>query len=618
MRILMVSQWFDPEPTLKGMLFAKELTRRGHSVEVLTGFPNYPVGRFYPGYRCRLWSASVEDGVRVVRTALYPSHDRSSVRRAATYLSFAASAALLGPTLVSKPDVIYAYQPPATIAIPAFWLRKVFGAPVVYDVQDLWPDTLSSTGMMQNARLLAGLAMVCRRIYRSADRLAVLSPGIQKRLVEQGVRPENIEVIYNWGLVGSRAASAKTPVFPVDTNRFNIVFAGNMGLAQSLETVLDAAALCETRCPEVYFHFVGDGVDRSRLELLAKKKALKNVTFVSSLPASQMDAVYQRADALLVNLRADELFNASIPSKTQAYLAAGRPILMAARGDAADLIQEAQAGISCEPQDAQSLVDAICKLTSLHPAERLAMGARGKTYYAERLSLNVGVDRFEKLFQQAVATRPVERRGTHVDQMKRILDVACAAAGLLLLAPLLACIAAAIRISLGSPILFRQQRPGRDGRVFKVVKFRTMSQAVSVDGLPLPDSERLTSLGKWLRESSLDELPELWNVLKGDMSLVGPRPLLMQYLSLYTPEQQRRHEVRPGITGWAQVNGRNALTWEERFDLDVWYVNNRSLLLDLKILWLTLRTVVRREGISAEGHATMPEFRGSHMAGQSL
>lgn len=194
--------------------------------------------------------------------------------------------------------------------------------------------------------------------------------------------------------------------------------------------------------------------------------------------------------------------------------------------------------------------------------------------------------------------------------MKRAMDIVGAAIGLALLAPVMAVIAVLIWWKLGRPILFVQLRPGLHGRPFRLYKFRTMSDARDADGHLLPDAERLTGFGRFLRATSLDELPELWNVLKGDMSLVGPRPLLMEYLPLYTAEQARRHDVKPGLTGWAQVNGRNALTWEEKFALDVWYVDNRSFLLDCRILWMTLLKVLRREGITAPGEATMPKFTG--------
>ena len=194
--------------------------------------------------------------------------------------------------------------------------------------------------------------------------------------------------------------------------------------------------------------------------------------------------------------------------------------------------------------------------------------------------------------------------------MKRLFDFVLACLALLILGLPLLFLIWQIRRKLGSPVFFRQTRPGLHGKPFKMVKFRTMTDARGPDSKLLSDSERLTAFGRFLRATSLDELPELWNVLKGDMSLVGPRPLLMEYLPLYSLEQARRHEVCPGITGWAQVNGRNALGWEEKFKLDVWYVDHRSLWLDIKILWLTVRKVLVREGISAEGEATMSEFTG--------
>jgi lipopolysaccharide/colanic/teichoic acid biosynthesis glycosyltransferase len=195
--------------------------------------------------------------------------------------------------------------------------------------------------------------------------------------------------------------------------------------------------------------------------------------------------------------------------------------------------------------------------------------------------------------------------------MKRLFDLLASAIGLLILAVPLAVLAWLIRRKLGSPVLFTQVRPGLHGKPFRMVKFRTMKDELGPDGALLPDAQRLTPFGRFLRASSLDELPELWNVLKGDMSLVGPRPLLMEYLPLYSPEQARRHEVRPGITGWAQVNGRNAISWADKFALDVWYVDHRSMWLDVQILWRTVRKVLVRDGISAAGEATMSKFTGS-------
>lgn len=205
----------------------------------------------------------------------------------------------------------------------------------------------------------------------------------------------------------------------------------------------------------------------------------------------------------------------------------------------------------------------------------------------------------------------MHKPGFYETIVKRLLDFVLSAAGLILLSPVLAVTAVLVRTKLGSPVIFRQPRPGRDGKIFHLYKFRSMTDARDENGNLLPDDVRLTSFGKKLRATSLDELPELVNILRGDMSIVGPRPLLVKYLPLYNEEQRHRHDVRPGLTGWAQVHGRNTVTWEEKFRLDLWYVRNISLMLDLKILILTVKSVLRREGISSETAATMEEFTGT-------
>ena len=195
--------------------------------------------------------------------------------------------------------------------------------------------------------------------------------------------------------------------------------------------------------------------------------------------------------------------------------------------------------------------------------------------------------------------------------IKRLMDIFLSSVALVVLAPVIGVVALLVALNLGTPVVFKQLRPGYKGKPFTIYKFRTMLEASDAKGQALPDHERLTSFGKFLRSSSLDELPELWNVFKGDMSLVGPRPLRMDYLPRYSLEQARRHDILPGVTGWAQINGRNAISWDEKFKLDVWYVDHQSLWLDIKILWLTVLKVFRRDGISAAGHATMPDFMGS-------
>ncbi len=604
MRILLLTQWFDPEPAFKGMPFARKLMDRGHEVEVLTGFPNYPEGKLYRGYRLRLWQKESIEGVSVVRVPLYPSHDRSALRRAWNYLSFAITATLLGPALVRRPDVIYAYHPPGTVGLPALALAVWFGAPVVYDVQDLWPDTITATGMLPNGPAIRLLDRFCRFVYRHVDRVVAVSPGFGRALIERGVDADRLSVIYNWGLeqksppAGTRLADGK----------FRVVFAGNMGIAQGLDAALDAASLCAVAMPGVEFLFVGCGVDMDRLRRRAVEMRLANVQFLEWQPPSVIQTILGAADALLVHLKDDPLFAVTIPSKTQAYMAAGRPIVMAVRGDAAELVMRAGAGILAEPDNPESIAAAVRQLVDMTAEDRDRLGQAAKAFYDRELAIDRAVDRFDSVFRDAV-NRP--KRCTGTERTLRLLDVMLATAALLVLWPVMSAVALTVRIKLGSPIFFRQVRIGRRGRRFTILKFRTMSEAYSSGGERLPDDERLTQFGRVLRSTSLDELPELWNVIRGDMSMVGPRPLLPQYVPRYTPRQQRRHEVKPGITGWAQIQGRNAIGWEEKFELDVWYVDHRSIWLDIRILLQTVWCVFRRQGIGQPGCGTMPEFLGS-------
>ena len=350
MRVLLLTQWFDPEPTFKGSLFARELQRQGHQVEVLTGFPNYPGGVVYPGYRIRPYRREVVDGAVVHRVALFPSHDRSSVRRIGNYVSFAASAALAA-ALCSRPDVAYVYHPPGTIALPAWVLRVLRGVPVVYDVQDLWPDTLSATGMVTDRRVLGMVGWAMKRMYGLASEIVVLSPGFARRLVERGVSPGRVTVVPNW-----TAEDAITTADPARSRQelgigdeFAVVFAGTMGPAQALGTILDAAEILREDTG-VRFLLVGAGVEAERLREEAAGRDLSNVTFLPRRPPSEIGEVLSAADALLVHLRDDPLFSITIPSKTQAYLMTGRPVLMGVRGDAAKLVEDAGAGVVFSPR----------------------------------------------------------------------------------------------------------------------------------------------------------------------------------------------------------------------------------------------------------------------------
>ena len=405
-RILLLTQWFDPEPTFKGMVFARELVRQGFDVEVLTGFPNYPGGKVYNGYRIKPIQREVIDGVRITRVALYPSHDQSAVRRVLNYVSFAASSLFYGLFFAPRADVIYAYHPPLTVGMVASLIRLFRRIPVVYDIQDMWPDTLRATGMIGNERVLEVVAMVCNWVYRHVDHIVVLSPGFKRLLERRNVPGSKISVIYNWADESSLCApTGSLPAEFPSSDQFRIVFAGNMGKAQALSTVLDAASLLQNEQQPVCFVLVGGGIEVERLQREAESRGLKNLVFLPPVPMARIGTFLAAADALLVHLRKDPLFNITIPSKTQAYMAVGRPLLMAVDGDAADLVLKSGGGVVAESESAESLAACARALVAMEPASRREMGESAGRYYKEELALGVGVSRFAEIFKKLADKR---------------------------------------------------------------------------------------------------------------------------------------------------------------------------------------------------------------------
>ncbi len=406
-KVVLLTQWFDPEPTFKGLVFARELVRKGFEVEVITGFPNYPGGEVYSGYRIRMIQREVIDGVQITRLPLYPSHDGSAIKRIANYASFAASSLIYGLFMLKRPDVIYAYHPPLTVGVTASLLRLVRRIPIVYDIQDMWPDTLRATGMLGNERALAVVSRVCEWVYRRVDRIVVLSPGFKRLLIERGVSEAKVGVIYNWCDEASLQGAAQVcPAGFPGNDKVRIVFAGNMGKAQALGTVMEAAELLAKLRPEVCFVLVGSGVELESLKQRVATAGLGNVVFIPRVPMSEVGAILGAADALLVHLKDDPLFAITIPSKTQAYMAIGKPLIMAVRGDAAELVERAGCGVTAMPESAQSLAEAVIRLAELSAGERAVMGECSRRFYEAELSLAVGVEHFASLFR-ALAQRAV-------------------------------------------------------------------------------------------------------------------------------------------------------------------------------------------------------------------
>ena len=400
-RVLLLTQWFDPEPTLKGMVFARELVREGYEVEVVTGFPNYPGGKVYPGYRIRLLQRELIDGVHITRVPLYPNHDQSAIKRVLNYASFAASATIYGVFMARRADVMYAYHPPLTVGMAAALIKLCRRIPVVYDIQDMWPDTLRATGMLNNPKALNLVARVCRWVYRRMDHIVVLSPGFKRLLQERGVPESKLSVIYNWADEAALGAPVgQVPAAFPGADQFRILFAGNMGKAQALDTVLNAASLLQTRGSRVCWVMLGGGVEVERLKAEAAKRQLANVVFLPAVPMAEVGAYLNAADALLVHLRKDPLFEITIPSKTQAYMTVGKPLLMAVDGDAADLVRQSSGGVVAESENPEALARAAEQLAAMPTDALAAMGDKAQRFYREHLALAEGVRKFVEIFKR--------------------------------------------------------------------------------------------------------------------------------------------------------------------------------------------------------------------------
>lgn len=397
----MLTQLFQPEPNhLKGLYLAKDLISRGHDVEVLTGFPNYPGGRIYKGYRQKWRMREMLDMVQVIRVPLFTDHSSSALRRMLCYFSFAFTACLPGIFLVKKPDVVHVYQGPATLVLPALLLKLFFGVPYVLDVQDLWPESVVGSGMLRFRFLDSILHFWCDLTYRFAAQIVVLSPGYKQAIMLRGVPDNKIHVIYNWCDVSQESVSEKRDdTDPFDLNGcFNVIYAGNFGGVQALESVIRAAAMLKHELPHVRFVFVGDGVEGERLKKIVAEEQIDNVRFIPRQPVEKIRSILEKADVLLIHLRNDPLCRIGIPQKTQAYLATGKPIIMAVNGDAADLLNRAGAGVTCEQENPASIAEAVRLLFRMSPEERAVMALNGRQFYTENLCYAVGSRKLEKLF----------------------------------------------------------------------------------------------------------------------------------------------------------------------------------------------------------------------------
>ncbi len=369
---------------------------------MVTGYPNYPQGVIYPGYKQKIVGIEKLDEVKVIRVPLYPDRSRSVVKRSLNYLSFSSTASLIGPLLCGRCDLIFVYSPPITLGIPLWITGHLRKAPAVLEIQDMWPETLQATGMVSNKLVLKLLGKIGMLSYDYARAITVISPGFKKNLIEKGVDAQKIHIIYNWAYEENYPLQQKDRLLAEKVgmkDRFNILYAGNIGPAQGLSNVIETAARLAD-IGDLQFILMGDGLEREELEETVRIKNLTNVKFLSPQPMSRMPTFYALADALIVHLTQDPLFDITVPGKTQSCLLAGRPIIASVNGDAADLVLRAQAGLAARAMDPGDLERAVRELYAMPRERRETMGSNGRAYYFQNLCPDIQIEKYERLFQQ--------------------------------------------------------------------------------------------------------------------------------------------------------------------------------------------------------------------------
>jgi glycosyltransferase involved in cell wall biosynthesis len=404
----MISHWYDPEGGAAAGpgTIARALRDRGHDVHVVTGFPSYPTGTVFPEYRMRPYKREILDGVTIHRSAVYPSHDTRGAHRATNYLSFAFSGAVNAVARLPRVDAGFVYSTPATAAIPGMVLRALRGVPYVVQIQDLWPQSVTSSGFLEGAsggRAERVLHLFCDAVYKRAATIAVTSPGMRSLVEERGVDPLKIEFVPNWADEACFAPTTVTPGLLVELGPFRpftAMYAGNFGELQALHNVIDSAALLRGD-ESIGFVLVGGGVAENRLRSRVAELGLDNVRFVPSQPFGRMSDVLALGDVQLISLKDIPLLRSTLPSKVQANMAAGRPIIGAVAGDAATVIKSSGAGFVSAPEDPVALAEAVRRMAQLSAQDRGAMGVRARDYYLEHFSERVVGDHLSQILTSA-------------------------------------------------------------------------------------------------------------------------------------------------------------------------------------------------------------------------
>jgi lipopolysaccharide/colanic/teichoic acid biosynthesis glycosyltransferase/glycosyltransferase involved in cell wall biosynthesis len=593
MRILFFTQYYPPETgaaPLRAYHFATYLARAGHSVTVVTGMPNHPTGRKLPEYRRRLGARERRDGVGIIRCFLFASPEKTFATRMLNQISFAVSA-IFGGLRAPHCDVVLVSSPPLFLGLAAWVVGVARGAPYVLDVRDYWPHAAVALGQLRSRTAIRLAAWLERFLYRRAARIIAVTPGMRRLMLERGIPRSRLELIPNGADTERFSPDPEARSAAANGGR-TVLYSGTHGLVHGMEVILDAAELVRDD-PSITFVLVGDGVAKDELVERAGRRSLNNVKFLPSQQPDRLVGTIRAADVCVATTRPGDFCESTVPVKVFDYMACGKPVAAAVSGDARAIIEQSGAGIVVPPGDGAALADALRRLLADEPARR-KLGERGRAFVAREFSRTALAARMEDVLaavdaEEALGGRPIRVR--HYLGAKYALDAVGSLALLVLLAPVIGVLSLLIKLDSPGCAIFRQRRIGVYSEEFEICKFRTMSvQApdIATDLMAHEPRDYTTRIGRFLRRTSLDELPNLWNVLRGHMSLVGPRPLLYNQYELIEARRRLGADiVRPGLTGWAQINGRDSITPGEKVRLDEFYVRNCSFRLDLRILLRT-------------------------------
>ena len=619
MKIIYLHQYFNT-PGMAGGTRSYELARRlvaaGHEVHMVTSW-RAPDADLPPGR----WRETLEAGIHVHWLANPYENSMPYAQRIRSFLRFALRSA--GKAAALKGDLVLATSTPLTIAIPGLYAKWRGRIPMVFEVRDLWPEGPIRVGALKSRWSIAAARWLERRAYFGAAHVVALSPEMKAGVQATGYPGERITVIPNscdldLFRVSREVGQELSNRHPEWSGGKLVVYVGTLGMINGVEYLAEIAAEMAGLDASVRFLVVGEGKEEGRIRERAEELGVlgRNLWMWPPVPKSEVPAILS-ASRICASLVVPQVARkAQSANKVFDAFAAGRPLLVNHGGWIADLVRETGAGVLVPERDAQVAAQILCEF--LHDVRRQeAAGAAAAQLAETRFSRDLHAETLRRIVESVAADGSEARRGRKSGSRrcyrtgKRLVDLVLASAGLVLMSPVLLAVAIGVRLALGRPVFFSAERAGLGGRPFRLWKFRSMTNETGPDGQWLPDERRLTGFGRFLRRSSLDELPQLIHVWKGEMSLVGPRPLPVAYGARYTPRQATRLQVKPGLTGWSQVGYRGpGRTWEERLEEDAVYVERAGMVWDLWILLLTGVALCRRWMLNSGGLSTAAVFEG--------